>query len=210
MNEWWESLSSVNRGFYMVATGFGVLFVWQLIASFIGLGGDDMDADMDSDVELDHDATYDDFEHGAEGDAIESLSSFKVLSVRSVITFFTLFTWGTALYLNNGLLLSKALMYGTAWGVVGMLIVAWLFYMLKKMSETGNINLSSCIGATGTVYINIPENGQGEIKVLVSKVSTHVKARGAGGKALDANTVVKVLKRIGEDVFEVDVIETDK
>ena len=51
---------------------------------------------------------------------------------------------------------------------------------------------------------------EGEIKVLVSNVSTHVKARGAGGKALLANTVVKVLKRIGEDVFEVDVIETDK
>lgn len=208
MNEWWEGLSSINRGFYMAATAFGVIFIWQLIAALLGLGGDEIDTGTDSDFQVDHDATYDHFEHGAAGDAVESLSSFKILSLRSVITFFTLFTLGTAMYMSNGLESGRAMTYGLIWGAVGMFIVAWLFYMLKKMSESGNINFNSCIGETATVYVNIPENGRGEIKVHVSGVSTHVKARGAGGKAIAANTEVKVLKRIGQDVFEVAKLES--
>lgn len=207
MNEWWDGLSTVNQGFYTAAVAFGVIFVWQLIAALIGLDGDSADVDAADDVDLDTgDGTYDHFEHGAEADSIESLSSFHLISFRSMIAFFTLFTWGTAMYLSNGLSTSKGMTYGLLWGAVGMFVVAWLLYMLKKMTETGTMDLNSCVGLTGTVYLNIPENGDGEVNVLVSKVSTHVKARGVNGKAIEANKTVKVVKRIAQNIFEVDEV----
>ena len=82
--------------------------------------------DVDADVELDHDGTYDQFEDGAEADAVESIVSFKLLSIRSVIAFFTLFTWGGALYLNSGLGLTRALVYSLLWGAGAMVLVALL------------------------------------------------------------------------------------
>ncbi|MCK5850969.1 MAG: hypothetical protein KAH23_08640, partial [Kiritimatiellae bacterium] len=111
MTEWWELLSSLNRALFSAAAFFSVIFVWQLIAAFIGLGGDEIDADVDADTDLDHDGTYDHFEHGADADAVESTIAFKLLSIRSIITFFTLFTWGGALYMSQGASVSRALTY---------------------------------------------------------------------------------------------------
>lgn len=208
MNEWWDGLCAVNRGFYMAAIGFGVIFVWQLLAMLFGLGGDDVDGDIDhGGMDGSHDGTYGDFEHGAHSDALETIDAFKLFSMRSIVTFFTLFTWGTALYMNNGLVLSKSMLYGSLWGLTGMFLVALLLYGLKKLAETGTKDLNTCIGKTGTVYLNIPKNGIGEIKVQVSGVSNHVKARGVGGAALAANTAIKVVKRTEGNVFEVEEVK---
>jgi hypothetical protein len=124
--------------------------------------------------------------------------SFKLLSVRSIITFFTLFTWGSALYLDRGESLTKAMGISTAWGLAGMVGVALIFWAMKKMTYTGTKKLSSCVGTEGTVYLNIPENGFGEVKVTVSEVVTHVKARSVDGKALEANTPVRVTRLLDQ------------
>jgi hypothetical protein len=203
MMEWWDSLTKINQTFYSAAAFFSVFFIWQLIAVFFGL--DEGDSDVDGDI--DGDGTYDHFEHGAESDALESVTSFKLLSVRSIITFFTLFTWGTAFTLNEGQELGKSMAYGSAWGLAGMIIVALLFYMLKKLVETGNKKIATCVGTEGTVYLNIPKNGTGEIRVTVSDVVSHVKARGVDGKAIVANTPVKVLKLVGQNTVEVEEVK---
>ena len=202
MAEWWNDLLPRTRHFYTAATFFSVFFIWQLISALIGIGGDDMDADGDG-ADVDGDATYDDFEQGAESDATETLTSFKVLSIRSIITFFTLFTWGAALYMTNGLAPVKAISLGLLWGLAGMFVVALLFYMLKKLSESGNMNLNTCVGSNGTVYLDIPADGTGEIKVSVSNVMTHVKARSADGEALAAGTLIQVTRRTGQNYVEV-------
>ena len=89
--------------FYSAALFFSVFFVWQLISALIGLGADDFDADTDGDVggggDVDH--TYDHFEDGAEADDVGTSVDFKLLSLRSIITFFTLFFWGAALYVDK-------------------------------------------------------------------------------------------------------------
>ena len=160
---------------------------------------------MGGDGGMDH--TYDNFEHGAELDSGETVAAFKVLSIRSLIAFFTLFSWGAALYLDRGDALGQALGYSTLWGLAGMLSVALIFYAMRKLAETGTAQLSSCVGGVGTVYLDIPEEGFGEIKVAVSGVSSHVKARAAGGKALKAHTPIKVTRLLGQNSVEVDHVD---
>jgi hypothetical protein len=208
MNEWWNELSSINQGFYAAATFFGVIFVWQLLAVLMGLSTDDadMDVDVDADIDLDHDGTYDHFEQGASSDAAETLSAFRLLSIRSIITFFTLFTWGGALYMDTGETVTKSLTLATIWGLAGMFIVAGLFYMLKQLSETGTSNLATSVGSAGTVYLDIPANGIGEVKVTVSGILSHVKARGIDGQAFAVNTPIRVTRRIGQRTIEVDKV----
>ena len=221
MSEWWAGLTALNKVFYYAAVFFGALFLWQLIASLIGLGEHEADADADggldghevgadADVGVDHDATYAHFEHGAEADAVDSGVAFRLLGVRSVITFFTLFTWGGAMYLDRGVAVTPALTYATLWGLSGMFIIALLFHFLRKLSESGTANLSSCVGKRATVYLNIPAGGQGEIRTEVSGTVTYVKARVVGGGGVEAGTPVNVVRRLTETTVEVEPIAREE
>lgn len=199
MSEWWSSLSGVNLLFYCLAAFFSVFFVWQLIMALIGItGGDSLEDAPVGDV--------DDFEPGAHhhSDAADTVATFKLLSIRSIITFCTLFSWGTALYLDRGDSLIKAMGISSIWGLAGMVSIAIVVYLLLKLVHTGTRNLNSCVGTDGTVYLDIPENGTGEVRVLVSGTVSFVRARGVSGKALKAGTPIRVLKRLDQTLIEVE------
>ena len=206
MNDWWTQVESINRAFYGAAAFFGVFFIWQLISAFMGL-----DTDSDTDGSDAHDCDLDDvdghghhdFEHGAESDGAESTMAFKLLSVRSIITFFTLFTWGTALYLDRGDALGRSMGISSIWGLAGMLSVALFFFMLPKLTHTGTKNIASTIGNNGTVYLDIPAGGRGEVRIMVTGSMSHVDARAADGKAIKAGTPVTVTKQLDNRTIEV-------
>ncbi len=198
MLEWWNGLEGVTQGFYSAALFFSVFFVWQMIAALIGAddGGADADAADGGAVE--------DFDPDIQGASDSSLSAFRLLSLRSVLTFLTLFTWGTALYLDQGRSLNKAMGISVLWGVVGMLSVTGLLYLFMKMVHNGTKRIESCIGAKGVVYVDISENGTGEVKVPVSNIMSHVKARSADGRKITSGTPVKVIRRLDQTTVEVD------
>lgn len=193
MTEWWNGLTQTNQVFYGVAVFFSVFFVWQLISALMGLDADHADVDMDGspDIDMDGAAT-----HGEHMDAGGTVAAFKLLSIRSIITFFTLFSWGCAMYLDNGYPATQATAYSALWGLAGMISVAAVFYVMPKLTHTGTADLGSCVGTTGTVYLDIPEQGSGEVRVMVSGTLSHIKARTADGKALKAGVEVRVASRL--------------
>ncbi|MBM4354058.1 MAG: hypothetical protein FJ109_09735 [Deltaproteobacteria bacterium] len=65
------------------------------------------------------------------------------------------------------------------------------------------MKLSRAVGQEGTVYLNIPAGGTGEVRVLVGGVMNVLKARTADGKALSAGTAVKVIRVISAGLLEV-------
>lgn len=224
MQEWWVHLTAVNQGFYIAAAFFSVFLVWQLIAALIGLAGaDEADADaagahdaVDAhDIAGAHDADADlaathvddvadhELEHGGAADAAESMSAFKLLSVRSVLAFCTLFAWAGALYLQNGKDLTWSIFFAIIWGAVAMVIVALIFHAMRKMTETGTMRLTSCIGTSGVVMLDIPAGGTGEARVTVSGTVQRLKARGVEGAAIPGGTPVIVQRLLGPDVLEV-------
>lgn len=196
VSQWWQCLTPVNQWFYIAAIFLGVIFLWQLISTLVGLGGgDDVDVDTHVDVDADHDTPP---------DAADTLAVFRLVSVRSLLAFFTLFTWAGALYMNCAVPVSRAVTYGLLWGLAGMVGVSLIVHFMRRMAETGNIKLASCVGTSGTVYLDIPAGGTGEVRVVCSGVMTHVKARGAGGAALKAGTAIRVARMAGADVMEVE------
>jgi len=213
MGEWWQGLSGFNQALYAAATFFSVFFVWQLIAAFVGLDGDadadadvDADVDVDAEIEADADGTYDDFEHGAEADSAETITSFRLVSVRSVLAFCTLFSWAGAMYMSRGYSTQSSLLYGLIWGGAAMVIVALIFHLMRRMAETGTPQLATCVGRNGTVYLDIPEGGRGEVRVPVSGVMAHVKARTADGKSLSMGKSVRVRRVLDSATVEVESV----
>ena len=220
MGDWWASLTTVNQVFYAAAIFFSVLFLWQLIAVLVGLAGGEEaevhgagEADLaGADIEADHDfapGEHPEFEHGAQVDGTETMVAFKLLSLRSIMAFCTLFTWAGALYLNQKKPLSTALSYSVAWGLAAMLVVAALFYLMRRLTESGTPRLSTCVGTRGVVYLAIPPGGVGEVRVTVSGAVTHVKARGAGGAEIPPGTPVRVRRIVAPHIIEVEPLAED-
>jgi len=196
MGEWWKGLSDVNQYFFGAAAFFSVFFLWQLASAFHGLaGGADTDAGG-------HDADAGAHHGGGEVDAA-AMVAFKLLSVRSVIAFFTLFTWAGALYLSQGMALAPALGWAVLWGLAAMIVVALIFHWMRRLTETGTGRLSTCVGTEGVVSLDIPAGGQGEARVTVSGVVSRVKARARGGVAVKAGALVKVLSTLDPTTVEV-------
>lgn len=190
MNAWWNGLGGLAQAMYGAAAFFSVLFLWQLLSVIAGLSADH--ADMP------------DAPHAHTGaDAAQTVEAFQWLSVRSILTFLTLFTWGAALYLDRGLAPGKALGLATVWGLAGMASVALLLHWLPRMAQTGTKELASCVGARGSVYLDIPAAGQGQVRLMVSGVLSHADARAAAGIAIKAGTLVEVVRLLDQRTVEV-------
>ena len=216
MMEWWSDLGLLNQVFYAGAGLFSLIFIWQFVMMLIGLshGGDldvdvhgDFDADAGGDFDVDGDGDVDVHVDALEAhsmhDAAESTAAFHILSVRAILAFFTLFFWAGAMYLEVGKTVSQSLLLAMAWGAAAWAVVAVLLHWLRKLAETGNRRLTTALGQPGTVYVDIPAGGQGEVRVLVSGVVSLVKARAPGGQAVKAGTPVTVTKLLGVNSVQV-------
>jgi hypothetical protein len=197
MSTWWAELAVLARWFYIVAAFFSVFFIWQLIMAIIGLGGGE--ADLDTHVDAG--------DHVSPDDMHETVTAFKLLSFRSILAFFTLFAWAGALYLERQVPTGRAMTYAAMWGIAAMAIVSLVLFLMRRMSETGNIRIETTVGVNGTVYLDIPANGEGEVRVLCSGVITHFKARNAGGAPLKGGTPVRVTKVLGPNTIEVEQLK---
>jgi len=203
MMEWWAGLTGLNQFFYGAAFVFSAFFIWQLVMAIIGLGGqEDVTSHVDS---MDHSGV----DHTATADAADTVVAFKLIGVRSVLAFLTLFFWAASLYFK-AYSLSVVMLISCAWGGVAMLLVAWIFHIVMKMTETGNLRMGTAVGVAGTVYMNIPEQGIGEIRVMASGVMTHVRARTRDGAALKAGSKVRVTKMLDAGTLEVIPDETNE
>jgi membrane protein implicated in regulation of membrane protease activity len=220
---WWSGLSSANKVFFCIAFFFSALFLWQFVMTLIGLAGSgadtELDADTDAGVDMDADAHADfeadhagDLDGDAHAEAVEVTAhdttvSFKLLSIRSIITGGMLFGWAGALYLFNGTPLRAALLYAVAWAVAGALVIAVLMYLMRHLQETGTPRLATCVGQPATVYMDIPASGAGKVRAVVSGAVSFIPARTADGQPMKAGTPVRVTRLL--DTSTVEVAPTD-
>ena len=85
-----------------------------------------------------------------------------------------------------------------------MVLVSLIFYFLMKMTETGTRRLATVLGQRGTVYMDIPAGGSGQVKAVVSNTVSFINARAAGGQPLKAGTPVVVKRLLDASTVEVD------
>lgn len=209
MAEWWNNLETLNKFFYGGAGFFTVIFVWQFVSMLIGLSdGGDLDVDGDVDMDMDMDTDMDMDADGIDGGA-ESTVAFHIFSVRAILAFFTMFTWAGALYMNVDKGISTSIILAFAWGIAGWVVVAVLLHWFRKLAESGTRRLITCLGQTGTVYMDIPAGGQGKVRVAVSGVVSMVRARAVGGAALKAGLPVIVTRLLGVNTVQVRPVDDD-
>jgi len=206
MEAWWQGISALNKFFAMSALAFTLLFVWQIVLMVLG-----MDADGHSHMGgegVDHG----DFGHTGEtaGDHVHGHSdaaiTFTLVSIRSLIAFGTLFSWAGTLYLASGTSAILAILYSIAWGAAAMFVVSYVLYWLLRQQELGTASIWTAIGEEATVYMNIPQDGVGKIRVMVSGAISFVNARSRDGSPVLAGTKVRVVRVVDDAILEVEAI----
>lgn len=191
MSSWWEALSGPQQVFWGIAIVFSILFLIQFVFSLIGL---DFDSDTDTDFHadtIDHNFSLD--------------TDFTLLSVRSIIAFFTFFGWTGVLVLNSGADVWSALGFSSLAGLAAMFIVAYLVYLFSRLSQEGNIDMRRALYQTGEVYLSIPanKNGTGKIHIQIEGAFREVEAV-TNGDALPTGSKVKVVEVIDDNLLLVE------
>ena len=182
MAAWWSSLTAALQVFYGIAIATSVVMALQLLLSLFGLEGDHSDADFHGDADADiHD--------GGHGGAL------GLLSMRTIIAFFTGFGWGGVVALKSGLTLISAVVVALATGGVLMLAVFFLMRALNSLRYSGTLDYHNAVGQAGSVYLPVPAAmaGPGQIEVLVQGRLCVVRAFTRAAERIPNRARVKVV-----------------
>lgn len=188
---WWAGLSSIEQIFWGIAIVFSVLFIIQFGLSLFGL-----DFDAEADIDLDAGADY-------------SLDpSFTLLSVRSIIAFFTFFGWIGVLSLSRSYSLTWVMIFSVGAGLAAMGLVAYMMFFFSKLTEDGSADIQELIYRNGTVYLTIPERrkGRGKVHVTLGNSLREMDAVTEGEQLANGKSV-KIVEIIEDNVLVVEPSE---
>lgn len=152
MQAWWASLDIYMQILWIITLTASLIFVIQTILTFIG---------MDSDGGLDVP------DGGMSADTDAGTFPFQLFTFRNFINFFLGFGW-TAITLAGNAHPVLVIIVSILVGVALVAAVMYIFYLMSKMEQSGNIETNSAVGCRGSVYLTIPGERQGEGKVQIN------------------------------------------
>jgi hypothetical protein len=178
-------------------TIFLVGVVFSAFSLIMGAHSDTADHDISHDFGHDGDA-HDGGDHGDhdghEGGDAAFYSPFSVgmFSVRGVALLATGFG-GLGFLIYSA---TEKLLFSTASALIGgylfAFVVLYTLKIFKSQQANSLVNTASAIGAQGIVTVSIPEDGMGEVSLLVSGVEMFKPAVSAGSGPIKSGTRVRV------------------
>ncbi len=145
------------RIYWAIAVAASIVFLIQMVLTFIGIG--DTDGDFAGDLG--------DIGDGS-GDTMDAGGALTLFSLRNVVNFLLGVGWGGVCFSGN---ISNPLLLALVALLCGCLFVAAFMLMLKqllKIQTNGNFRIEECVGLTCSVYLRIPAERAATGKVQVS------------------------------------------
>ena len=163
----------------------GMFLVVALVASgFLGLQllmmifGADMDFDSDMDVDASDGGGF--------------------MSIRSLTAFFGGFGWAGLAAKQSDWSNGAAIGIGVGVGLGFFVVAGFLFMQVRKLDSSGNEDIATTLGQTGTVYLTVPpsRSAKGKVQVRASRRLSIVSALTDAEQPIAANTQVRVIELI--------------
>lgn len=135
----------------------GTLFLLRLVTMFLGGGisDDGLDSALDAGGP------------GLTGDHVEADTSFNLLSLQGLTSFFMMFGLVGLALLTAGLPVGLTVIGGMVAGLVTVAVTGLIFTQMRRLQTEGTINIQNTIGQEGSVYLGIPKNGTGQVQIIV-------------------------------------------
>ena len=167
MTAWWESISLIEQIFVIIAAPSTLILIIQTVILIFGGGMDAPDSGLDSDVSGFGGAPETDGADFGGGPDIQASDAdgLRLFSIRSILTFLTVFGWSGAVLLGMGVPPVPAAAVSGLLGFAALYGMARMLKGLMKLQESGNANYRRALGQTARVYLTIPPAGQGQGKI---------------------------------------------
>jgi membrane protein implicated in regulation of membrane protease activity len=175
--EWFSALDGFSQFFWIIALIGSLLFVFVIITTFLSVdGGDDFD-NVDSSINADA--------------GIE----FQFITFKNLVGFFTIFGWIGIACINAGFSILVTVIAALVGGILMMLIMAAMFYGMKKLADSGTLNYKNAINATGEVYLTIGANRSkmGKVSIRVQGTLRELEAITDSLFELKSGTIIQVI-----------------
>ncbi len=191
IGDWFRALTSVEQVFWGISLTFSVLFVIQFVVSLFGF---DFDADVEAEL--------------GDGGSGGMDFDFSLLSVRSIVAFFTFFGWTGVLMLKGGSSLLAVLVGSGLSGIFAMLIVAYMLYLFTKFNQSGTIDLEQALFQKGEVYLTIPggKEGMGKVQVQIGQNKREMRAI-TEGSSIPNGAPIRVIEVLEDNILIVEAIQ---
>jgi len=182
-SDWWSGLSLILKIFWALALPFTVIFVLQLILSF--MGHDTADDVPDAEVNADHGL------------------GLQFFTLKNFIGFFTIFGWAGIATIESGASPGVAIAVATVAGVLMMSVMAGMFYLLMKAQHDGTMKIQKAIGHSGEVYLTIQSKrgGLGKVQIMVSGALRTLDALTDDESDIQTGKIVKVSNIVNDNVL---------
>ena len=154
--EWYNALTPSLQVYWTIALITSLVFVIQMILTFVGIG--DMDGDID----------FGDADFSGDGSTLDVGGALQLFTIRNFINFLLGLGWGgVCLYpfITNPLLLALAAILV---GLVFVSIFVLIYRQMMKLERNGAYHISDSVGKVVDVYLTIPALRSGNGKVQIS------------------------------------------
>ena len=199
ITSWWVSLSLAMKILWGITLAASLIFIIQSIMTFIGADAGDGGIDTDFDTGFDSEAA------DATVDGGTNLYTF-----RNLVNFCLGFGWSAILLQDSIKSVPLLIVVSVVIGVALVAIVMYLFKWLSSMQQSGNINLyKAAVGCTGTAYLTIPGERQGEGKIQIT-INKSVREYNAvtDGDTLKTGTPIRVVEVLNAETVLVEPLES--
>lgn len=160
---WWTQLNQLQQITFIIASVATALMIILIIMMLIGMeGSDSFDGDIGPDMDAgDLDDAGDAFNH----ESFFSIGGLKIVTLRGALAFFSIGGWVVYL-LAESMESWLAILIGFVAGAVAAVLLAIIMKAIFSLESAGNLDYTTAIGKTATVYIRIPKNGNGKGKIM--------------------------------------------
>jgi hypothetical protein len=190
VGQWWINISTFEKIFWYFAIPFTLILSMQLILTFIGIDWHDSSLDGHDGIDNVHDGDF--------------LAGFRLFTLRNFIIFFTGFGWAGVFAVHAGFKQIYVVLFAFIIGLILMFTVAGMFFLMTKLTQSGNIKLTNAMNASGRVYLPIPgkKSGLGQVQLSVQGSIREVQAM-TDEETLPTGTLVTVTEVINDEILVV-------
>ncbi len=193
--EFVNSLNGLEKVFAACAVIGGTLFIIRLVLQFMGLHGHDAGTDIDTSA----------MDAGHDPGLADSDISFKLLSLQGITAFLLMFGLvGLAMSKQTGANAFWSIVVAAAAASVTVWLMARFFAWMTRLQSSGNINPNQTVGLQGTVYLNIPADGTGQVEVVVQNRMRIYDASSADKTPLKTGDKIRVKSVVAGSILVVE------
>lgn len=160
--EWYNAMPSTLQVYWVIALITSLVFLIQMVLTFIGIGDADSDIDFGDDADFSGDADFSD------GGTLDTGGAMQLFTIRNVINFLLGLGWGGVCLYSSILNPILHTLCAILVGIIFVYIFVLIYKQMRRFEKNGAFNIKECVGQIVDVYLTIPANRSGSGKVQVS------------------------------------------